>query len=216
MSSTKEKILDAALRLFNERGVVNVRLQQIADLTGISVGNLAYHYPGKKAIIEKIDRQLEGEITPLLSDEQRFPTLIDFDNQLSSYYFLLKRYPFYFLDMLEMERAYPRIHQKRQAYIGRMIRQITAWMHQNVEKGLFVAELQENQYERTAQTIWIIITFWMTQQQVRGIDYEEEGAFKGFVWNQLLPLFTPQALIEYEALILPQLKHFSLINGNSK
>ncbi len=214
MSSTKEKILESALQLFNEKGVVNIRLQQIADLTGISVGNLAYHYPGKKAIIEKIDQQLEQVISPLLSDGQRFPTLIDFDNQLSSYYFLLKRYPFYFLDLLEMERAHPKIHQKRQVYIARMIRQITAWMHQNVEKGLFVAEIQENQHDRTAQTIWIIITFWMTQQQVRGIDYEEEGAFKGFVWNQLLPLFAPQGLIEYEALILPQLKYFSLIYGN--
>jgi len=109
-----------------------------------------------------------------------------------------------------MERAYPKVHQKRQQYIARVIRQIGAWMHHNVGKGIFVPEIQENQYERTAQTIWIIITFWMTQQQVRGVD-QEEGAFKGFVWNQLLPLFTPQGMVEYDALILPQLRYFFLL-----
>lgn len=34
---TKRKILHASLQLFNENGIVNVRLQQIADETGISV-----------------------------------------------------------------------------------------------------------------------------------------------------------------------------------
>ncbi|MEO7308888.1 MAG: TetR family transcriptional regulator [Chitinophagaceae bacterium] len=40
-ADTKQKILNASLHLFNENGISNTRLQQIADETGISVGNLA-------------------------------------------------------------------------------------------------------------------------------------------------------------------------------
>ena len=43
-TGTKQKILDTSLELFNKNGISNVRLQQIADETGISLGNLAYHF----------------------------------------------------------------------------------------------------------------------------------------------------------------------------
>ena len=196
--------------MFNEKGLTNVRLQHIADKAGRSVGNLAYHFPNKMAIIQVIDEELENTIRPILSVEQSFPHLIDFDNQLSSYYFLLKRYAFYFLDLLELERAYPTLYAKRKEYIWQMITQIRTWMLLNVEKGMLKPQIQENQFQHTAHTIWVVITFWLTQQQVRGTTNEDEGIFKEVVWNQLLPLFTPLGLMEFDAIILPQLKYYSI------
>lgn len=209
MKKTKLKIIKSAVRLFNEKGMTNVRLQHIADKAGISVGNLAYHFPNKRAIIEVIDAELEDAVKPILSMEQSFPHLIDFDNQLSGYYFLFKRFAFYFLDFLEMERAYPSLHIKRKRYIHLMISQIREWMQMNAEKGILKPEIQENQFHHTAHAIWMIITFWLTQQQLRGTTGEDEGAFKEVIWNQLLPLFTSQGLMEYDAIILPQLKYYS-------
>lgn len=58
MNNTKTKILTAALHLFNQHGLVNVRLQQIANEVGISVGNLAYHYYSKEAIVKAIDQKV--------------------------------------------------------------------------------------------------------------------------------------------------------------
>ncbi len=209
MNHTKQNITASSIKLFNENGLVNVRLQHIADEAGISVGNLAYHYYSKEAIVVAIDQQLENEIMPLLSMQQSFPYLIDFDNHLSAYYFLLKRYAFYFLDLLELERAYPTLHKKRKEYIKQMIKQIREWMILNIEKGILKQQIQENHYHHTAHTIWMIITFWLTQQKVRGTDHADEGAFKEVVWNQLLPLFTATGRMEYEAIILPQLKYYS-------
>jgi len=37
-----------------------------------------------------------------------------------------------------------------------------------------------------------------------------EGAFKEAIWNQFLPIFTSVGLMEYEAIILPQLKLVNL------
>jgi AcrR family transcriptional regulator len=51
---TKQKILDSSLQLFNDNGISNTRLQQIADESGISVGNLAYHFSNKEAITESL------------------------------------------------------------------------------------------------------------------------------------------------------------------
>ena len=209
MSSTKQRILKSAIGLFNQRGLVNVRLQQIADDTGISVGNLAYHYYSKKAIVLAIDSELGEELELLLSIDQNFPSLIDFDNHLGRYFFLLNRYSFYFLDLLEIERAYPKMHAKRVDYVEKMIAQIYEWLLLNVEKGVLKPEKGENHYQHIAESIWMIITFWLTQRQVRGKEEIGEGHFKEFIWNQLFPLFTDSGWMECEAFILPQLKYYS-------
>ena len=86
---TKEKILENSIVLFNQNGLVNVRLQQIADKTGISVGNLAYHYYSKEAILKEIVTQLNTLLEPIIDDQKKFPGLMDFDTQLARYYHLL-------------------------------------------------------------------------------------------------------------------------------
>ncbi len=53
--STKDKILDAAVRCFNRDGLVNVRLQHIGDEAEyMSVDNLAYHFRTKEHIVQAI------------------------------------------------------------------------------------------------------------------------------------------------------------------
>jgi AcrR family transcriptional regulator len=206
MKKTKQKIILSSIELFNQKGLTNVRLQNIADQCGISVGNLAYHFPNKLAIIEVIDEILQSEIEPILSDKKRFPYLIDFDNQLSNYYFFINKYAFYFLDLMELERSYPDLHIKRKQYIHKMIDQIHKWLLDNISKSILQEEIQEEQYRHTAKAIWMIITFWMTQQHVKGTHHQDEGEFKEVVWNQLVPIFTESGLMEFEAIILPQLK----------
>ncbi|TAI49261.1 TetR/AcrR family transcriptional regulator [Flagellimonas allohymeniacidonis] len=200
--------MKSAIGLFNQKGLVNVRLQQIADEAGISVGNLAYHYYSKKAIVLAIDSELGEELELLLSIDQNFPSLLDFDNHLGRYFFILNRYSFYFLDLLEIERAYPKLHSKRVNYVEKMIAQIQEWLLLNVEKEILRPEKMENQYQHLAESIWMIITFWLTQRQVRGKTDIGEGHFKEFIWNQLIPLFTKAGWMEFEAVILPQLKFY--------
>ena len=44
MKDTRRDILNAARRLFNQRGYNGVSLQDIASAVGISKGNLTYHF----------------------------------------------------------------------------------------------------------------------------------------------------------------------------
>ena len=209
MTNTKQKILNSAINLLNKKGLVNVRLQHIADESNISVGNLAYHYCSKKAIIQAIDKELGNELELLLSIDQNFPSLIDFDNHLTRYFFILNQYSFYFLDLLEMKRAYPKIHTKRLAYLEKMILQIEEWIRLNSDKDIIKPEKSDKQYFRTAESIWLIITFWLTQRQVRDKKHHELNEsyeFKKFIWNHLIPLLTKSGWMEFEALILPQLQ----------
>lgn len=87
-----------------------------------------------------------------------------------------------------------------------MVGQIGAWIRHHEKNGIFQPQIRPNQYRILGHTIWMIITFWMTQQKVSNTGKSNEGTFKETVWNQFLPIFTPVGLMEYEAIILPQLK----------
>jgi len=60
--TTKERILDEALQLFNDDGVENVTTRHIAKSLGMSQGNLHYHYPTKNIVIETLFDQFLGEV----------------------------------------------------------------------------------------------------------------------------------------------------------
>lgn len=205
--NTKQKIIQSAIRQFNEFGMANVRLQQIAQDVGISPGNLAYHFRNKEAVVEAVIDELYNEDKEILAAYRIFPNLIDFDNQLSKYFSFIEKYPFYFLDFLEIERYYPEIQQKRLVHITKMINQIRKRFDFNQQRGVLAQEPKPGMYDDISQTIWVLITFWLPQNLVRGKSNNPDSTyFKEMVWNQLYPYFTTEGKAEFEQLIVPILK----------
>lgn len=209
---TKDRILAAAVSLFNQYGLPNVGLQQIADQCSISVGNLAYHFQYKEDLIRTVADNINAQISPVVGADLEFPLLIDFDNQLSKYYGLINQFAFFFLDVVELERSFPAIHQQRVKYIDMMKYQIYQWLYKNVEKGIFKPVIHAQQHVNCAHAIWMIISFWLTQKKILSINGSDEEKFKIVVWNLLLTEFTEVGLMEYEALIQPQLRDVELVH----
>jgi len=207
--TTKQKIIASSIKLFNQNGLTNVRLQQIADDVGISIGNLAYHYYSKEAIVNEIDRQLSELILPVINAKRSFPYLMDLDTQLAHYYHLLINYSFYFLDLLEIKRKYPKLYKKRKQYISQIILQIETWFQINTQNGILLPETRPRHYKIIAHTIWMIITFYMTQPIDHGKPEDSERVFKEMVWCQVLPYFTEAGRMEFDILIERLLDSFT-------
>ncbi len=201
--NTKQKILDTAMRLFNSVGVANVRLQHIADEAGISVGNLAYHYRNKEAIVDALFYQIEQELQGILSTYRVYPNLIDFDQQLSKYYLFGKSYPFYFSDLLQMAQEFDVARKHRDRYIPRMWQQIRKRLDFNVQRGTLKPEMESGLYDQLAESQWLIISFWPVQCELRTPDCNQVLHFKKLVWSQWLPHFTDKGRQEYDLLIQP-------------
>lgn len=56
--NTREKILDKALELFNERGIEYVGLRELAALLNIRVGNITYYFPTKDDLVFALSVEL--------------------------------------------------------------------------------------------------------------------------------------------------------------
>ncbi len=68
---TRERILEAALALFNEYGVPGVATATIAETMNISPGNLYYHFRSKEKIVEALFAQFKQEIEATLAPPRR-------------------------------------------------------------------------------------------------------------------------------------------------
>lgn len=199
---TKQKILDASVRLFNESGLSNVRLQQIADETGISVGNLAYHFKNKEAIITFVYESLFEEFSQILSQYLLYPNLLDIDNQLTKYFAFFQKYRFYLIELFEIERSFPQINKQWHLFVKKMMMQIRKRIDFNVQRGILIPEPHKDIYDLLANNIWMTITFWIPQRILRGQPIGE-SLFKEAVWSQMMPYFTDMGQEEYKYLIYP-------------
>jgi AcrR family transcriptional regulator len=64
---TRERIIETALKLFNDFGEPNVTTTVIADEMEISPGNLYYHFHSKDEIVNALFAEYEKEIETLLT-----------------------------------------------------------------------------------------------------------------------------------------------------
>lgn len=200
MKHTKNYILARSLKLFNMNGFVNVRLQHIADAVSISVGHLAYHFKNKDAIIETLYDQLKEDQEVILYEFRTAHLFEDINQQLVRISQLQKKYLFFYLDTLEVLRAYPAIKEKHQQHIAWQLQQI-AWMFEfNLFRGSFKEPAQEGQYKKSTWLFWITVDNWMHARLISGLDPLNEEDFLQDIWNLLMPYFTEEGQQEFQLL----------------
>ena len=204
-STTRSKIIEASIKLFNQYGIQNVRLQQIADEVGMSVGNLAYHFHDKQEILKKIVGTVDDELANTFKTWKDLTHFIDFDNQLSRLYHFLNVYSFYFLDVVDLKRSYPDLYEGRQEQIEKFIKNLSVWLEKGVDRELFIPPKREGQYEAVSKTIWFIIAFWMSKKRILDEEEDYELGFKEMIWQQLEPFFATKGKTEFEIVISPGL-----------
>lgn len=200
MTQTKDRIITSAIGLFNEHGFVNVRLQNIADNLKISVGNLAYHFKNKEAIVSKAYEKIGQELSTILSTYRASPDLRDLDHQLDLYYQFIRKYPFYFIDILEVKRNHPHLHEERRDFLCKMRIQFEKRIEYNKSRGILKESLSHEQTLQVADNMCTIVTFWYTGQAIKS-ELENIANFKSSIWIQLYPFLSKKGINEYNQLI---------------
>jgi AcrR family transcriptional regulator len=158
--------------------MVNVRLQHIADEALVSVGNLAYHYNNKEAIIFTLYEALTKKQKQLLA-EYRIVPLFDNINRLILHTFQLQQeYIFFYLDTLEIVRAYPSVGEAHQQHIQSQVNQLKVILDFNASRGALVKEPMDGVFDQLASQIWMTMDFWLMQQAVRTNQKLDEQTYK--------------------------------------
>ena len=197
MNKTKKRILETTIRLFNRDGFANVSLPQIANIVDISLGNLTYHFKKKEALIESIYTVFQEELAIITKDYKQLSNLGEMDEQLRDFYEFQQRFQFFYLDLLEIERAYPAIAERHQKHIEGQINGLAKSFNHNVTLGNLIEYDSPIIYQHLGQQFWLNTVFWAMQLAVRG----KEGTVDEMTqsgWLLVLPHTTEKGRIEFE------------------
>src|SRR6476646_4292781 len=100
---TRERILEAALAMFNAQGEPNVTTNHIADELEISPGNLYYHFRNKDDIVEQLFAAYETRMDQaLVVPPDRLPNLEDVWLQLHLVFECMWQYRFLYRDLVDI------------------------------------------------------------------------------------------------------------------
>lgn len=117
MKESKKKIIRTSIELFNQHGVGNVRVHDIAEAAHISPGNLTYHFPTKKALMEAVYTYMKECLEGMTLESNPLEVALDALKITIDYLKFQIQFRFFYRDTLEIMKLYPAI---RQAYKKRI------------------------------------------------------------------------------------------------
>tara|TARA_R110002049_G_scaffold238784_4_gene411871 strand:+ start:3440 stop:4081 length:642 start_codon:yes stop_codon:yes gene_type:complete len=198
---TKDKIILCAIQLYNENGVQSITSRHIAAKLGISHGNLDYHYKTKEDLILAIYKRMRKEMSEsyLLRDE--------YTSSMEHFYRLLihteefqNKYRFFNLDVLEISRSYPTTSKLLKKTLEIRENQMNSFFKEFITEG-YMQHHKDDKLKRLQHTIRIVITFWLSKQEVlTNYKFNEKGEMVRHIWDVMLPFLSDEGRNEQQRL----------------
>lgn len=204
MKDTREKILSAALRLFNKHGLSNVTLRTIAKDLGISQGNLNYHFKKREDIILELYNRLVYDIDQVMinnqSEEVSLKLLFNVSDVVMSNFY---KYRFVMLNFTQVmqENASIRKHFQQMAKLREL--QMGSMLNAFVDKGLMQPEEYPNQFLNLCKRYQILGDFWMSSAKVlndKGVTKKAITDYGGLLLEAIYPYLTSKGKKEFQLL----------------
>ena len=102
----KKQILEASRLLFNEKGVMNTTLRDVAKSMNKSYGNITYHFQTKEDVLFSLLDEMNKELIALQEIKESENLLLYFFNLPNSNYSISLEYLFFIFFYLEIKRNY--------------------------------------------------------------------------------------------------------------
>ena len=167
---TRDRILDAALELFNERGTAAVTTNHVAAHAGISPGNLYYWFSDKDEIVRELYARLVGAYESMWSADalgQVDPSPDELLGRLAAGAVLSRRYAFLGRELLGLLHGDPALAVEYGAVRSRRTATFRAlaesWRTQGV-----LRPLNDQGVADLVQALWVIAETWLAVGELDG------------------------------------------------
>ena len=166
--STRERILDTALALFNERGTAAVSTNHVAAACGISPGNLYYHFRNKEEIIRALfDRMFALWGRSSMPDDRPL-ALADLQAIVRGAFALLGEYRFIYRELIALLRRDEYLQQRWAALRERGFAGVRALFDHFAEAGVLRKPDDPEELTRLAELVWLVSEFWPASVEMGG------------------------------------------------
>lgn len=202
--STREKILAAALDLFNNQGLATVSMRAVAAAAGMRVGNLTYYFPNRDSLVQALLARLIEELnTKIEQTQQPGLDLVVLWQGLLHTYQIQQRYQFIMLDLVHLLRQFPDLLAQFQQNYGRRQHELAFIMQALVQAEELAPEPLPGFYERyLLPQIYCISDFWLSEAALlyKGPEAEKAAYYAKICLALLYPYLTPKGQKSWQAL----------------
>lgn len=170
-TTTRQRILETAIRLFNEKGTRAITTNHIAAAMGISPGNLYYHFRSREniilAILDMMDRcgfeaiqRIEREAAPesLEGLEKKFRVIQEINWQFR---FFKRELPSLIMNDPALRKQFRQSHDT-------ILRMLKNSLRRGAEAG-FLKKMDTEEMHLLAHELWLVILFWLNYLEISGM-----------------------------------------------
>ena len=180
----RNEILQTAKELFNERGFNAVSTRDIAQVLGISKGNLTYHFKKKEEIMEAILLASQDSPRPTAPT-----TLAELDALFLRMQQMVRENAFYFWHHAQIAQLSPKIRELQHRIYVSNVEIFTQALQALLAEGMIRKENQTGEYDRIIDTLLLSIVYWMPFCELKQVKATEAN-FQKQAWTMLYPVLT--------------------------
>ena len=166
--STKDRVVSAAVEMFNESGVSALTTNHIAAHLGMSPGNLYYHFANKEEIVRAAfdrmnlaaDDLWKGDDAPLPAGKKKPAVdVLHLQRIVLGNLRLYAEYIFFARELTSLLRADPVLRERYAAISERRMEQLVAVLRPLVAAGLLRNVGDDDDLRSLAESAWLIGLF---------------------------------------------------------
>lgn len=159
--STQQRILSAALELFNAEGTAAVSASRIAERCGISKGNLQYHFPGKRDVICALFQSAIDEMNAGWYRDHLAPTLEHMAAMFVRQLQLIVKYRFFYRELAGLLRQDPELRRRYAENRERRLQVIERFLRALAQQGLMSLPADSRRLRSIIEVTWIVSENWV-------------------------------------------------------
>ena len=197
MSSTRIKIVESSILLFNNRGLANVRLQDIAEHNNISPGNLTYHFKTKKDLMDYIIYYMIRKLVEIETTQRESLKQMSLYNILRNNLVFLFNYRFFFRDILEIINLVPNAKSVFKDVIKINEKFSIESINISIKNGYMKKEAFDGQYKIFAKNNWAIVSSSLTTWEVLDDSKNKYHKILDEIMGHFYPYLTKKGVDRY-------------------
>lgn len=207
-STTRERILEASRRRFNERGYAATSLAEIAASVGIAKGNLTYHFPTKYDLVVEWVRRAREQRRDNSTKARNGPLADEYVKIVHAAMKQARDFRFLLRDRAQFEKGWKRRGPDPEATAE--IERLHEFLERMRKEGMLRQNLGLD-LPALARSVWMVSRFWIDHlhldegvDEVRWAD-QERGMRHHFA--VLLPNLTAPARRNFESALVRLAAH---------
>ena len=193
---TKDKILQTALEQFNKNGSLKITTNHIADTMGISSGNLYYHYRNKEAIVLKLWENMVAEISLPFYDEPADEQTTEFIFFLHSFFGVVYKYRFFWLEMAVLIGKDPVLKEKYTTRTRNLLKRYKQSVYNWHKNDMILSSWTKSDLDQLIENTFFLTQFWALHTYIHEDEITPENIMKGAgrIIKTIKPFLVPDAL----------------------